>query len=194
MNEQLCLPQALEDYLSLRRALGFKLHTVARLLGQFVDYLGEHNNPVLSTEIALTWAMLPEGASANWQAIRLSAVRGFAVYLHALDARMQVPPAGLIRSGPCRVTPYLYSPAEIRALLTAAGRLRPQLRAATYRVLIGLLAVTGMRIGEVIAADTLDLDVERAHLVVRHAKSDTSRLVPPASQHDAGSGRLPSAA
>jgi integrase/recombinase XerD len=178
MNAEVSLRQALDDYLALRRALGFKLRTVARLLGQFVDYLTEQHVQVPTTQIALTWALLPEGASANWQAMRLSAVRGFAAYLHALDPQVEVPPAGLIRSGPCRATPYLYSQAEIDALVTAAGGLQPRLRAATYQILIRLLAVTGIRIGELIAADTLDLDVEQNLLVVRHAKFDTSRLVP----------------
>ena len=178
MNADPSLAQALDDYLTLRRALGFKLHNVARLLGQFVDYLSDHDVQVPTTQIALTWATLPTGAAPNWRAIRLSAVRGFTAYLHALDPSVEVPPAGLTRSGPCRATPYLYSQAEIAALVTAASRLRPRLRAATYQVLIGLLAVTGVRIGEAIAADTTDLDAEQGHLVVRHAKFDTSRLVP----------------
>ena len=172
------LSGALDDYLALRRALGFKLHTVGRLLGQFVDYLNVHDLAVPTTRSALTWALLPVGASPQWRAMRLSAVRGFATYLHALDPRVEVPPAGLIRSGPCRATPYLYSQEEIDALVAAAGRLEPRLRAATYQVLIRLLAVTGIRIGEAIAADVTDLDVQHRVLVVRHAKFDTSRLVP----------------
>jgi integrase/recombinase XerD len=178
MNAGRSLREALEDYLTLRRALGFKLHTVARLLGQFVDYLCERDMPAPTIEIALIWAMLPVDSSPQWRAIRLSAVRGFATYLHAIDAHVEVPPTALIRSGPCRVTPYLYSETEIAALLTAAGGLRPRLRASTYQVLIGLLAVTGLRIGEAIGADTIDLDVEHHMLVVRHAKFDMSRLVP----------------
>ena len=178
MNAEASLRQAVDDYLALRRALGFKLRTVARLLGQFVDYLTTHDIPVPTTEAASAWALLPDGASATWQAIRLSAVRGFAVYLHSLDPQVEVPPAGLIRSGPCRATPYLYSQAEIDALVSAAGDLAPRLRAVTYQVLIRLLAVTGIRIGEAIAADTDDLDVDAGLLVVRHAKFDTSRLVP----------------
>lgn len=91
---------------------------------------------------------------------------------------MVVLPTGLLRSGPCRATPYLYSAAEIASLLDAAADLRPPLRAATYHCLIGLLAVSGMRIGEAIALDDDDLDVERAVLVVRDSKFGRSRLVP----------------
>jgi integrase len=87
-------------------------------------------------------------------------VRGFAVHLHSLDATAAVPPADLLRHGNDRVTPYLYSQAEIRALINAAGTLRPAFRAATYQTLIGLLAASGIRIGEAIALDTDDLDTD----------------------------------
>lgn len=171
------LRSALEDYLSLRRALGFKLESAGRLLSQFVDYLEERGIGTVVTDDALAWASLPVGASPHWRAIRLSVVRGFATYLHAIDDSVVVPPVGMVRSGPCRATPYLYSKAEITALLEAAADLRPRLR-ATYRSLIGLLAVSGMRIGEAVVVDDQDFDVERAMLVVRNSKFNKSRLVP----------------
>ena len=172
------LRAALADYLALRRALGFKLANAARLLGQFVDYLDGHGVDAPTTDHALAWATLPADASTAWRAIRLSVVRGFAAYLHGIDPTVQVPPAGLLRHGPDRATPYLYSDQEIRALIDAAAGLRPRLRAATYQTLIGLLAVSGIRIGEAIALDTSDLDVDQGLLVVRHTKFDKSRLVP----------------
>jgi integrase/recombinase XerD len=87
---------ALADYLSLRRALGFQLANAGRLLGQFVGYLEQHDINTVTSEHALAWATLPTAASAHWWAIRMSAVRGFAAYLHSLDPSVQVPPAGLI--------------------------------------------------------------------------------------------------
>ena len=136
------LRDALEDYLMLRRALGFKLASAARLLGQFVSYLEARGASTVTTSDALAWATLPAGASPAWQAIRLGVVRGFAAYLHGIDPSVQVPPAGLIRRGNDRATPYLYSDAEIGALIAAAAGLRPRLRAATYQTLVGLLAVS----------------------------------------------------
>jgi integrase/recombinase XerD len=138
------LRDALGDYLSLRRALGFRLANAARLLGQFVGYLEAHDADTVTAEHALTWATHPAGASVHWQAIRLSVVRGFAAYLHSLDPAAEVIPAGQFRPGTCRATPYLYSDAEISALIKAAAALRPGLRAATYQTLISLLAVSGM--------------------------------------------------
>ena len=172
------LRQGLNDYLDLRRALGFKLANAGRLLGQFAGYLEDHGLDTVTTEVALAWALLPAGASRHWWAIRISVVRGFARYLHSIDPAVQVPPAGLIRAGACRATPYLYSEAEIGALIQAAGELRPRLRAATYQALISLLAISGIRIGEAIALDDEDLDVEHELLLVRNSKFGKHRLVP----------------
>jgi integrase/recombinase XerD len=172
------LRDALDDYLSLRRALGFRLASAGRLLGQFVGYLEARGIDTVTTEHALAWATQPSGVSVHWRAIRLSVVRGFAAYLHSLDPAAEVIPAGQFRAGPCRATPYLYSPAEIGSLITAAADLRPGLRAATYQTLISLLAVTGIRIGEAIGLDDGDFDAGGELLVVRNAKYGKHRLVP----------------
>jgi integrase len=172
------LRDALGDYLSLRRALGFRLDNAGRLLGQFVGYLEAHGADTITTEHALAWAAQPAGASAHWQAIRLSAVRGFAAHLHSLDPAAEAIPAGQFRPGVCRATPYLYSPAEIGSLITAAAGLRPRLRAATCQTLISLLAVSGIRIGEAIGLDETDFDAGRELLVIRNAKYGKHRLVP----------------
>lgn len=172
------LRDALEDYLALRRALGFRLASPARLLGQFAGYLEARGASTITISDALAWAVLPAGASPAWQAIRLSAVRGFAAYLHGTDPSVQVPPAGLIRRGNDRATPYLYSDAEISAIIAAAAGLRPRFRAATYQALISLLAVSGIRIGEALALDRGDLDDDQGVLVVRDAKFGKTRLVP----------------
>ena len=120
------LRDSLEDYLALRRALGFRLETAGRLLGQFVGYLEDRGTGTITTEDALAGRSSRPGASPAWQAIRLAVVRGFAAYLHGTDPSVQVPPAGLIRRGNDRATPYLYSDAEISALIAAAGALRPR--------------------------------------------------------------------
>src|SRR5690349_9408119 len=155
------LRDALGDYLSLRRALGFQLANAGRLLGQFAGYLEAHGMDTVTAEHALAWATQPAGASVHWHAIRLSVVRGFAAYLHGIDPSAEVIPAGQFRPGVCRATPYLCSPAEIGSLIEAAAALRPGLRAATYQTLIGLLAVSGIRIGEAIGLDDEDFDAGR---------------------------------
>jgi integrase len=171
------LRQALAGYLAVRRSLGYKLARPEKLLGQFITYLEDACAATVTTEHALAWATLP-GGDANWHAHRLSVVRGFAAYLHTIEPSAEVPPAGLIPSRPRRATPYLYSGADITALIAAAASLRSPLRAATYQTLIGLLAVTGMRVGEAIRLDRADLDLAAGVVTVRQAKFGKTRLLP----------------
>lgn len=172
------LRQALTDYLRLRRALGYKLERAGKLLPQFLDYLEQQDVEVVTVERTLAWATLPAHGSRRWWAFRLSTVRGFAVYLQTLDPRTEVPPKDLLAGKPPRATPYLYTDAEIAALIAAAERLRSPLRVATYRTLIGLLAATGIRIGEAIRLDRGDLDPARGLLVVRDSKFGKTRELP----------------
>ena len=145
------LREALADYLALRRALGYRLARPEKLLNQFLTYLQDVGADTLTVAVALDWARLPAGGDTNWWAHRLSVVRGFATYLHALDPATEVPAADLLPHRPHRATPYLYSDDDITALIAATASLRTPLRRATFTTLIGLLSVTGMRVGEAIA-------------------------------------------
>ena len=166
-----------DDYLRIRRALGYKLARTEKLLVQFISFLEERGERVITTENTLAWVTLP-GGSDSWRAHRLSAVRGFAAYLHALDDAHQVPPADLCPNRPARATPYLYSEHEIAALMAATVILRGRLRQATYRTLIGLLAVTGIRPAEALALDRQDVDLRHGVLHVRAGKQHKQREVP----------------
>jgi integrase/recombinase XerD len=172
------LRTALADYLTLRRALGFGLVRDAKLLEQFIGYLEQRQVTTVTVAHAVDWVRLPANASTTWMGIRMTVVRGFAAYLRTIDANTEVPPAGLLPGTRSRAVPYLYTDADIAALFAQAGRLRTPLRRATIRTLIGLLAVTGMRIGEVIGLDDADFDPADGILEVRAAKAGTWRQVP----------------
>jgi integrase len=169
------LRERLADYLAVRRALGYLLVRPEKLLGQFLDYLDQTSEPIITVAAALDWARLPANGDSNWWAYRLSVLRGFATYLHALDPAHQVPPADLLPQRPRRASPYLYSDTDIAALITATGTLRTPLRRATFATLIGLLAVTGMRIGEAITLDREDVDLTTGRLLVRYGKFGKTR-------------------
>lgn len=169
------LRQALADYLAVRRAMGYRLARPEKLLGQFLGYLDDIGADTVTVAHALGWARLPVGGERIWWAYRLSAVRGFARYLHTVDPATEVPPTDLLPSRACRANPYLYSDADIAALIGAAASLRSPIRQATYQTLIGLLVVTGMRVGEAIAIDRGDIDLGRGLLIIRHAKFGKSR-------------------
>jgi integrase len=171
------LRQALVDYLAMRRALGFKLERHGWMLPKLVDFLEQAGARTVSTELALAWSTEPVGRPGEW-AIRLSVARGFAAYLQSLDPATEVPPANLLPRARRRPTPYLYSDAEIEALMAGTAELRFPFRAATYRTLIGLLSVTGMRIGEAIALDRDDFDRDGQSLLITGGKPGAPRWVP----------------
>jgi len=172
------LREAAEEYLQVRRALGYKLRQPGRLLVQFVEFLEERGASHITTELALAWARQPASGSQIWWHQRLVVVRGFARHLVALDPRTEVPASDLLPARPHRAVPYLYSDAEIAWLIQAARALAPPLKAATYATLIGLLSATGMRVGEAIGLDRDDVDLEDGWLLIRRAKNDHRREVP----------------
>jgi integrase/recombinase XerD len=176
------LRQACEDYLRIRRALGFKLERAGESLPRFLDYLESVGAETITTEHALRWATLPSAAKPVYWQTRLTIVRGFARYLQTIDPAAELPPTGLLpAAGGRRPIPYIYSDAEIAALMAAAGqwrRWRSPLGPRTLQTLIGLLAVTGMRIGEAIRLDRDDLDLGHQRVVVRNSKYGKSRQLP----------------
>jgi integrase/recombinase XerD len=172
------LAEHAQNYLRLRRALGFKLKGEGVLLAEFVACAEQAGQRTITTEFALSWARRPHSASRNYLSRRLRAVRSFARYLYALDAACEIPSLELLPASKYRPAPYLYRDEEIVALMTAAGALRPPLRAATFRTLIGLLACTGLRIGEALRLDRReDVDTTRGLLSVRDSKFGKSRGV-----------------
>lgn len=172
------LHQALVDYLAVRRSLGFKLGRAEGLLLQFVKYAEERGEDHLRISTMLTWATLPLNTHRNWLAKRLSIVRGFAFHLHTIDPATEVPPVDLLPWQRCRATPYLYSEDELAALVSAASSLRKGYRVLTFQTLIGLLAATGMRVGEALALDRKDIDAVQDVLTIRLSKFGKSREVP----------------
>ena len=173
------LVEALEEYLALRRALGFVLDAPCRVLHRFVAYAEHEGISSITTELALKWAMQPDCHPAQW-ANRLSMVRRFARYMSALDARTEIPPDGLLPHRFRRKRPYIYTDEEITHLIRAAQKLPSPLglRAATYSTLFGLLAVTGMRVSEPVALDRNDIDLARGILIIRRTKFGKSRMLP----------------
>ena len=167
-----------EDYLRLRRALGFKLERAGHLLPQLVAYLEAAGAATVTSDLAIAWARLPGHTQPNHWAQRLAIARGFARYLRALDPATEVPPPGVFPTRRHRPTPFLWSQRDICRLLESTRALRPAVRAATYEALFGLLATCGMRVGEAVGLDRDDVDLRAGVITIRHAKFDRPRLVP----------------
>jgi integrase len=174
------LRQALEEYLSVRRALGFTLCGSARALRRFVEYAEGRGASVITIGLALGWAQEPTKADPAQWARRLAMVRLFAQYCSSFQPHTEVPPKGLLPFRYWRKSPRLYSDGEILRLIEAAKRLpsRTGLRAATYSTILGLMAVTGMRMSEPIGLDREDVDLSLGVITIHRSKFGKSRCVP----------------
>jgi integrase/recombinase XerD len=174
------LQEHLDDYLRLRRGLGFKLERHGRLLPRLVAYLEAAGASTVTRELAISWARLPAGAHPRYWAARLAIARGFAAYMQTIDPATEIPPPDVFAVRYQRPVPYLWSQQDICRLLEAARALRPPLKAASCEALFGLLAVTGMRVGEAIALDRDDVDLHDGVITISEqvAKLERARLVP----------------
>lgn len=170
----------LDDYLTTRRALGFKLHCEGTGLTTFVSFMEQRQADHITTALALAWAQQPTSVQVTQWARRLSFVRGFARYCSAVDLRTEVPPADLIPSRYVRPQPYFFTDGDIAGLLKAALDLPPEdgLRRWTFHCLFGLLSVSGLRTCEARALTLDDVDLDVGVLTIRSSKFGKSRLVP----------------
>jgi integrase len=169
------------EYLAYRRQLGFKLRSTGDELVLFARYLDSigHSGP-LKNDIAIEWARSARGASRQYWATRLAAVRAFASHLYGIDPANEVPPTHALGRRFTRPNPHIYTPAEIRELLGATRHLKPidKLPPYTYRIFFGLLAVTGMRCGEALRLRRHHVDLKSGRLFIENAKLGKSRVLP----------------
>ena len=118
------LREALQEYIDLRRGLGYKMHCEGLLLPRLVSFMEEHHAEHISVRLAVEWAQCASVQPAEW-ARRLCFVRGFARHRSATDSRTEIPPLGLLPHRSTRARPHLYTEDEIRRLLDAALELLP---------------------------------------------------------------------
>ena len=174
------LDRAVNEYLALRRGLGFKLERYQVGLHQFVAFLRSRKARHITTALAVQFATRSCSHGPKTRSARYQAVRGFARYLHGLDPVDEIPPIGLVRGRARPAQPYLYTDEEIRRLLHATSNLPSvnPFRRWTYYCLFGLLAVTGMRRGEALSLLRQDIDWDDGLITVRKTKFGKSRLIP----------------
>lgn len=174
------LVRALDEYLTLRHALGFKLSHSGRELPRFVKFLDREGASFITTALALRWAQENPDASPVTQSDRLGMVRRFAAWRSSADGRTEIPPHRLLPRRYRRPAPYIYSNADVAKIVSTAATLpcATGLRGLTCSTLFGLLAVTGMRVSEAVALDRGDVDLESGLITIREGKRGKSRMVP----------------
>jgi integrase/recombinase XerD len=166
-----------EDYLALRRRLGFELDKPGFLVRRFAEYCDDADIGLVTTQAVLDWVLLAQPVTPTYRWLRLNAARGFAGYLHVLDPSHQVPPSDLVPYRHDRPTPCIMTGEQVETLMDAAGRLRPAVHAATFQTLIGLIAATGMRTCEAVRADDGDIDPVEGAMTL-HGKNRRDRRIP----------------
>ena len=176
------LEHSLRDYLTLRRSLGHQLADAQRLLPNLVAYLETQGLRTVTVQSALDWAQQPatgRGGASSVGPRRMTAARGFTWYLSGVNPDTQVPPLRLMPYQQRWRPPFIYTPDDVDRVRGLARQcIVSPLRAATYDTLIGLLAVSGLRIGEAIKLDRADIDWSQGVLLIRESKFGKSRLVP----------------
>jgi integrase/recombinase XerD len=174
------LKQAIGGYLALRRSLGFKLREYGQCLDEFASFLRKNGSSHITTKLAVEYATQRQDEEPVSWSRRLGIIRGFARYRMGADPRTEIPPVGLLRFRSRRARPYLYSRHEIRRLLEAALKIESpyELQPHTYHCLFGLLAVSGLRVGEAINLQPQDVDWSEGVLTIQGAKFGKTRLVP----------------
>ena len=184
------LKQAIGGYLALRRSLGFKLREYGQCLDEFASFLRKNGSSHVTTKLAVEYATQRQDEEPVSWSRRLGIIRGFARYRMGADPRTEIPPVGLLRFRSRRARPYLYSRHEIRRLLEAALKIESpyELQPHTYHCLFGLLAVSGLRVGEAINLQPQDVDWWSSH----HPGSEVRQDAPgsPASDNAGGPGQL----
>ncbi len=170
-----------EDYLRYRRQLGFELTNEANTLHRFAEFAERHGlQDRLSTALAVEWARASKRQTPITWARRLEVLRGFAFYWKRFDPSTEIPDRNALGPAHRRLVPHIYTAEELTALLNATDDLLPcgGLRPATCRTVLGLLAASGLRIGEAIGLTRRDVDLDTGVLTIREAKFHKSRLVP----------------
>lgn len=173
------LQQHAHDYVALRQALGHKMAHAVRLLPDFVGYLEARDLSTVTTDAALAWAQAtPRHPAPMAERQRFAVARGFARFMSGIDPQTEIPPSDVLVYRYQRRAPYIFSGADIVALMAAVPRIsRSPFRAVTWATLIGLLGITGMRVGEALRLTDHDVDWDQAVVVIRATKFGKSREI-----------------
>jgi integrase len=172
--------QGVEEYLTIRQSLGFRLDHPKRMLRNFVSFLEQEDSSYISTDLIVKWANLPKNTQLFTRAARFSIIRKFIEYWHNFDSSAEVPPKDLLIYSYRRKPPYIYTDEEVSRLLLACKKLTSKigLRKHTYQVFFGLIACTGLRRSEVIILDKEHIDFDRSIITIKNSKFNRSRMVP----------------
>lgn len=174
------LSKSIREYLFMRRKLGFELRNTEKILNQFEAYMKQQKEPHITSELALAFATRNQRASLVWQAKKLGVVRRFTQYHYIFDPKTEIPQENLLPNSYHRQQPYIYSDKEIKQILRSCQKFiaKHSIHAWTLYAFLGLIAVTGMRIGEAISLSRESVDLKLGIITILESKNKKSRKIP----------------
>jgi integrase len=170
-----------QRYLDYRRHAGYELRIEGQQLFAFAQFAEQSGHRgALTLELAARWATASFRTGVLTAARRVEVLRGFARFCQTFEPDTVIPPLRLFGRSHRRLVPHIYTDDELRALLAATAKLHPAggLRGACCQAIFGLIAASGLRIGEAAALTRADVDLEQGILLIRRAKFGKSRWVP----------------
>ncbi len=174
------LKTAVDKYIQLRQSLGYKLRCEKYILYDFVRYMKKEKTDVITIDHAITWAKSRKNAKKARWSCRLSAVRCFSKYYKIIKSESQIIPDKILSFKYERKAPYIYTDKDVINILNACNSLYPKnpIGKYTYKTLLGLISVTGMRISEAIALQEDDINFKDKYITVNKSKFNKSRIIP----------------
>ena len=167
-------------YINYKKKLGCKFEGVGDTLRNFARYADANfpGEPV-TIKLVLQWVKTKPYLKPMTKLAHFSAVRGLAQYLRLDDPKTELIPKNIYTAWFRRMTPYVYSDQEIAKIMsTNPGPHTNQFNVLTQKTVVGLLACTGMRIGEALALKKRDVNLEKGVITIRQFKKMPMRLLP----------------
>lgn len=175
------LAKRMKTFIDLRRLSGTKYATqtvILRSLDRFLARRGDKPRYV-TREVHDAYLSTISHLHPRYRSNQCSVIRQFSSYLSRFEPECYVPapvPAGKSQDD---WRAYIFSPGQIRDLLSAASRLpHVWFRSHTFYALFGLIYTAGLRLSEAISLNVEDFHTDTLRLYIHCGKFRKARWVP----------------
>lgn len=172
----------IKQHLDLRHSLGFIYKKDMYYLDQFDQYLAKHYSDctTITRDMIVGYLETTISLAPSSRHDHVTCLRQFCRFMFQFDIDTYIPEKGLIEPKHVQIKVHIFTEEEILKIIQQANNLKGQkgLLSKTYATIIGLLWVTGMRIGEIVNLKVEDVDTDTGIIYIRQTKFFKSRLIP----------------
>jgi len=174
----------IDQYLAVKRSMGFEMKTAASVLYRFArlaEELGQ--TPGIKKDLMDLWCEKGPNETNSNRYYRVIYLRQFAKYLCDIGVASHMPKLPKFSSS---FTPYIFSKEQISSFFTACDRFIPiqfNYNSAYLMMppLFKLLYATGLRLGEALSLKERDVNLTHNYLIIRQSKNGLERIIPVSS-------------